>query len=155
MQGAVEQTYPAINLRRYFGAPPEKVFRAWTQPDVLKKCPNGWRTTKIEVDLRVGGEYRISMKRAAVDTEVSVSGHFLEVSPPEWLKYTWRWEGAFERVADTLVTVEFVRSGSGTELTLRHEKFADAEIRQQHWIGWIAACNRLDLAISHATRRPM
>jgi uncharacterized protein YndB with AHSA1/START domain len=95
------------------------------------------------------------MRRAAGGAEFSVCGHFLEVSPPERLKYTWRWEGAFERTADTLVTVEFVRSGGGTELTLRHEKFDGAEIRQQHWIGWIAACNRLDLSIAHATRRPM
>lgn len=157
MQGAVEPDYLAVNLRRYFGAPPEKVFRAWTQPEALKKwwCPNGWKTTAIEVDLRVGGEYRIGMRRASEGAEVSVSGQFLEVSPPQRLRYTWRWEGAFERTADTLVTVEFVRSGSGTELTLRHEKFDDAEIRQQHWIGWITACNRLDLSISHATRRPM
>jgi uncharacterized protein YndB with AHSA1/START domain len=152
MQGAVEQTHLVIHLRRRFRAPPEKVFRAWTQPEALKAwwCPSGWSATAIEVDLRVGGEYRIGMRRAGRGAEIAVFGHFLEVRPPKRLRYTWRWEGAFERMPDTSVTVEFVRSGRGTELTLYHENFDDAGIRQQHWIGWIAACNRLDLALSRA-----
>jgi uncharacterized protein YndB with AHSA1/START domain/DNA-binding transcriptional ArsR family regulator len=149
MQGDGDGVPIAIRLRRYFRAPPEKVFRAWTQPDALKKwwCPAGWRATAIEVDTRVGGEYRIGMRRDAGDAEVWVRGHFLDVSPPQRLRYTWRWEGAFERISETLVTVEFARSGSGTELTLCHERFADAEVRQQHWIGWVAACNRLEASL--------
>ena len=139
----------AIRLRRHFRAPPETVFRAWTRPETLEKwwCPAGWRAVAIAVDLREGGEYRIAMRRAAGGAEISVRGRFLEVRPPERLKYTWRWEGAFEDVPETLVTVEFARSGSGTELTLCHERFADAEVRQQHWIGWVAACNRLELSL--------
>lgn len=157
MQGEVEQIPIAIHLRRYFRAPPEKVFRAWTRPEALKKwwCPSGWSATEIEVDLRVGGAYRMGMRKAGRGAEVAVSGRFLEVSPPERLRYSWRWEGAFEGMPSTLVTVDFLRSGKGTELILRHENFADAEIRQQHWIGWIAACNRLEPSISHATPRPM
>lgn len=157
MQGDVEPDHLAIRLRRWFRAPPEKVFRAWTQPEALKNwwCPNGWKATLIEVDLREGGAYRIGMRRPEGGAQVCVCGHFLEVSRPERLRYTWRWEGAFERMPDTLVTVEFVKCGSGTELTLRHEKFDDVEIRQQHWIGWIAACNRLERSIAHATRRPI
>ena len=149
MQGAFEQTSPVIQLRRYFRAPPEKVFRAWTQPQALKAwwCPRGWKAALIEVDLRVGGEYRIGMRKGGRGAEVSVFGHFLEVRPPQRLRYTWRWEGAFERMRDTLVTVEFVESGGGTELTLCHEDFDDAAVRQQHWIGWVAACNRLELTL--------
>jgi uncharacterized protein YndB with AHSA1/START domain len=82
---------------------------------------------------------------------MSVSGRFLEVRPPERLRYTWRWEGAFEQMPDTLVTVEFIRFRSGTELTLHHENFANAAIRQQHWSGWIAACNRLEPALPTAS----
>ena len=146
MPGNGGQTPIAIRLRRYFRAPPETVFRAWSQPDALRKwwCPRGWIATAIEVDLRAGGEYRIGMRRATGGAEVSVSGHFLEVSPPRRLRYTWRWERAFGDMPLTVVTVEFVRADSGTELILCHEGFADAEIRQQHWIGWIAACNRLE-----------
>src|SRR4051794_54751 len=105
-----------------------RIFRAWTQPEALKEwwCPSGWKAAAIEVDLRVGGEHRIAMRRARESAEVSVLGHFLEVRPPQRLRYRWRWEGAFERMPDTLVTVEFLVSGSGTELTLCHESFVDA-----------------------------
>lgn len=152
MQGAVDENHLAIRVTRYFRAPPEKVFRAWTQPEALKEwwCPSGWKAAAIEVDLRAGGEYRIAMRRAGDSTEVSVSGHFLEVRPPERLRYTWRWEGAFERMPDTLVTVEFLVSGSGTELTLCHESFVDAEVRLQHRSGWIVACNRLERSLPAA-----
>jgi uncharacterized protein YndB with AHSA1/START domain len=157
MQGAVEPTHLDIHLRRWFRAPPEKVFRAWTQPEALTAwwCPSGWAATEIEIDLRVRGEYRIAMRNAGRGAEVAVSGHFLEVSPPERLRYTWHWEGAFEGIRDTVVTVEFLKSGSGTELILCHTYFDDAEARQQHRIGWIAACNRLESSIPRATPRPM
>jgi hypothetical protein len=47
-------------------------------------------------------------------------------------------------MAETLVTVDFLKAGGGTELILRHENFYCTQARQQHWIGWIAACNRLE-----------
>jgi uncharacterized protein YndB with AHSA1/START domain len=87
------------------------------------------------------------MRRAGLGTEVFVSGHFLEVRPPERLSYSWQWEGAFEDMPETLVTVEFAEAVGGTELTLRHENFAEAVARQQHRAGWIAACNRLDRSL--------
>jgi uncharacterized protein YndB with AHSA1/START domain len=84
------------------------------------------------------------MRHSERNAEVYVCGHFLDVRPPHRLCYTWRWEGAFEGMADTLVTVEFLKVGGGTELILRHENFDFIQARQQHWIGWIAACNRLE-----------
>ncbi|MBV8935505.1 MAG: SRPBCC domain-containing protein [Alphaproteobacteria bacterium] len=149
MQGAIEPACPLIHLRRWFRAPPEKIFRAWTQPETLRAwwCPSGWRATLVEVDLRAGGAYRIGMRQEGPCAEIFVSGHFLEVLPPRLLRYTWRWEGAFEQMPDTLVTVEFIASRSGTELILRHANFEDAGVRQDHWIGWVAACNRMERSL--------
>ena len=55
----------AIHAQRRFAAPPERVFHAWTEPEALKRwwCPPGWTAADIEVDLRVGGAYRIGMCR--------------------------------------------------------------------------------------------
>ncbi len=54
-----------FELQRRFRASPERVFRAWTQPVALREwwCPPGWMAGEIEVDLRVGGIYRIAMTR--------------------------------------------------------------------------------------------
>lgn len=136
----------SIQLQRRFRAPPERVFDALTQPAALREwwCPPGWVAAEVEIDLRVGGAYRIAMRRIGQRKPVSVSGRFLEIRPPERLVYSWRWEGEFPDMGETRVTLELQRSEAETVLILWHENFADPAIRQQHRSGWIAACNRLD-----------
>jgi uncharacterized protein YndB with AHSA1/START domain len=148
---AVHTTGLGIELQRRFRASPERVFRAWTEPVALSQwwCPAGWAAGEIKIDLRVGGLYRIAMVRAGnAGPGVSVSGQFLEVRPPERLVYTWRWEGAFAGMPETLVTLELRGSENETLLTLSHENFTDLGIRHQHRSGWITACDRLDRALT-------
>jgi uncharacterized protein YndB with AHSA1/START domain len=68
----------------------------------------------------------------------------LEVNAPEKLVYTWRWEGAFDQVPETRVTVEFLEVGGATEVVLTHENFADLVLWQQHRSGWVRACDRME-----------
>src|SRR6516225_10239331 len=109
MQSAAAHTPGlGIELQRRFRASPERVFRAWTQAPALREwwCPAGWVAGEIEIDLRVGGAYRIAMVRSGdPGPGVSVGGRFLEIRPPEHLVYTWRWEGAFDEMPETLVTL--------------------------------------------------
>jgi uncharacterized protein YndB with AHSA1/START domain len=144
----------AIELRRTFRAPVDRVFRAWTQPAALRQwwCPAGWIASEVEIDLRVGGAYRIAMTRGADAGEVAVRGRFLEVRPPDRLVFTWIWEGAFLDDPESRVVLELRQFGDITELVLRHENFADFGTRQQHWSGWLAACGRLDSALTPAAR---
>ena len=144
---ATGQSRVAIELQRRFRASPERLFRAWTQPDALREwwCPAGWAAGDVEIDLRTGGAYRIEMRRAGAGGGiVSVSGRFLEVRPPERLVFTWRWHGAFAEMPETLVTLELRGSESETLLTLRHDHFTDLALRRQHRGGWLAACERLE-----------
>jgi uncharacterized protein YndB with AHSA1/START domain len=146
-----------FELQRTFRASPERVFRAWTQPAALREwwCPPGWVAGEIEIDLRIGGTYSVAMSRAgSAGSLVSVSGQFLEVRPPERLVYTWRWEGAFAEIPETLVILELRGSNNETVLTLHHDKFADAGLRQQHRSGWMAACDRLDRVVTPASALP-
>ena len=150
MQGdAGRKASGAFEIRRRFRSPRETVFRAWTQPEALRRWwfPSGWVPEAVELDLRVGGAYCVGMRRDAMGSRVSVRGHFLEVRPPERLKFTWRWDGAFEQMPETVVTIEFLEFAGGTELVLRHENFVDPELGRQHRSGWIAACDRLDQAV--------
>ena len=144
-----------IELQRTFRASPERVFRAWTQPAALREwwCPSGWVAGEIEIDLRSAAP--IALRCPAPQTvAVSVSGQFLEVRPPERLVYTWRWEGAFAEMPETLVTLELQGSDDETHLTLHHDNFADAGIRQQHRSGWMAACDRLDRVVTPTAVMP-
>jgi len=146
---AAKQAGITLRLQRKFSKPPAKVFLAWTQPEALKRwwCPPGWEPAEIAVDVRVDGAYRLGMRRASDGKLVSIEGRFLEVAPPHKLVYTWRWQGAFEEMPQTRVTVEFLAMDQGTEIVLTHENFPGVPSWQQHRAGWIAACDRMEVIL--------
>jgi len=127
-------------IERAFAAPRDAVFRAWVSPEVLRRwwgAGPDWTSPAVEIDLRPGGRYRLSMQdpSGAVRT---VGGEYVEVDPPRRLVYTWAWEthGAADD-APTLVTVEFHEGGPGeTTVVLTHTGFADGERRDLHRDGW-------------------
>ena len=139
----------AIRLRKHFAAPRERVFRAWTDAEVLKRwwCPQGWEPAGIEVDLRVGGAYRMGMCRFENGPPVYVYGSFLEVHRPERLVYTWNWQNAFEKMPETRVTVEFIESGGTTEVVLTHEDLQEIPVCLRHHAGWISALQRIERSL--------
>jgi uncharacterized protein YndB with AHSA1/START domain len=140
----------AIHVRHTFAAPRESVFRAWTDPELLKRwwCPPGWAPAEMEIDLRVGGAYRIGMRRLRRDPAVYVHGRFLEVNCPERLVYTWRWQNAFENMPETQVTVMFTDAAyGGTEVVLKHENLPAIPVCLRHWNGWRAAWPRIEAAL--------
>ncbi|MGO8969934.1 MAG: SRPBCC family protein [Myxococcaceae bacterium] len=127
---------PALRLlvRRTIDAPAERLFRAWTEPDQLVKWwgPPPGRCSEAEVDLRVGGKYRIA--NAFPDGSVVwISGEFERISPPRELIFTWRLEGS--RTTER-VTVRFDQSGSSTEVVVIHERIGSAQARRGHEQGW-------------------
>ena len=141
----------AVHLRHRFEAPRASVFRAWTDPEILRRwwCPAGWAPAGIEVDLRVGGAYRIGMQKPGSGPPVCVHGRFLEVDRPERLVYTWRWQNAFEDMPETRVTVLFTDApeGGGTDVVLTHENLPEIPVCLKHWNAWKAAWPRIDAAL--------
>ncbi len=137
-------TDTTLRLWHRFAATPERVFAAWTRPDALRLwwCPAGWYPAQIEVDLRLGGRYRLSMNRESGAPSVTVHGRFLEIVPARKLVYTWLWDGAFPEMPETRVTVEFHAVAGGTELSLRQEALA-MPFCVQHLSGWTAALDRI------------
>lgn len=137
-------TDTTLRLWHRFEATPERVFAAWTRPYALRLwwCPSGWYPTRIEVDLCLGGEYRLSMTRQSGLQSVTVHGRFLEIEPARRLVYTWIWDGAFAEMPETKVTVDFHPLAGGTELSLRQEALA-MPFCVQHVSGWTAAFDRI------------
>jgi uncharacterized protein YndB with AHSA1/START domain len=111
-----------------------KVFRAWIDPDVIKKwfAPGSMTVPEATADARVGGKYRIVMK--GEDGSPTAVGEYKEVVANERLVFTWRWEGDEEE--PTLVTVTFKDVAGGTEVAIKHEKFTSKESRDRHADGW-------------------
>ncbi|MBI1878583.1 MAG: SRPBCC domain-containing protein [Chloroflexi bacterium] len=133
-----------IYLKRTFAAPREKVFRAWTEPERLKKwfAPAGCSAPSAEIELWVGGKYRVGMQFPHEDI-FYVSGTYREIEPPARLVFTWRWEKPEKDFGETLVTIEFHDRGNSTEVVLTHERFPTPEIYEQHNQGWNSILDKL------------
>jgi uncharacterized protein YndB with AHSA1/START domain len=139
---------PSLSIVRKLDAGPAKVWRAITEPEMLKQWmapSDAFKVPVAETDMRVGGRYHIVMN--APDGEVhDVSGIYREIVPNKKLVYTWAWKSTPER--QSVVTIELRAAGSGTELTLRHEQFADEAARDHHNQGWMGCLARLEKAVA-------
>lgn len=102
-----------------------------------------------EVDLRVGGGFRILML-AGDGERHEVSGRYLELVPERKLVFDWAWAGTPERVSRVTVLIE--PDGQGSELTLHHEQFADQPARDGHQHGWTGAMARLEALLGRPER---
>ena len=152
MATSTQTSATTLQISKTFQANREKVFKAWTTPEALKQWfgpTDGFTVPSAEVDLRIGGKYRLQMK--APDGAVhTVGGVYREVAAPEKLVFTWAWEegggcgdSGNEQPVETLVTVEFREKGQSTEVLLTHELFPTTESRDKHDEGWAGCLNRL------------
>ncbi|MBL6929656.1 MAG: SRPBCC domain-containing protein [Rhodospirillales bacterium] len=139
---------PNLTISRTFAADRTRVFKAFTDPDVLKEWfgPEGFSVPSATVDFRVGGKYRITM-RSPEETDHTVIGVYREIDEPSRLVFTWAWETGDMPDADTLVTLEFADDGAGTAMTLTHEGFLNEDLRERHNEGWCSSFICLDAAL--------
>jgi uncharacterized protein YndB with AHSA1/START domain len=148
---ATTQSQPqhALEIKRTFAAPRERVYRAWTDARefALWFHPSADYTTVItRLDLRVGGKYSLEMHHK--EGRVSrLSGIYEEVRPPEKLVFTWRWEKD-ETATESLVTVLFTDLGGSTEISLTHKHFLSADERDKHNQGWLGCFTVLESYLS-------
>lgn len=130
----------SVEVRRRLPAPPEEVFRWWTEPELMQR----WRTptgeVEASVDLRAGGALRIVMSGGGVVIEHV--GTFVEVDPPNRLAFTW--SSPYTGPNPSLVTVEFhPADGNATDLRITHAELPE-EAAISHGGGWTAMLNRLE-----------
>lgn len=136
-----------IELRRQLPVSPARAFVAWTDADEMLQWwgPQGVRCIGAEVDLRVGGSYRIG-NQLPDKREIWIEGTFLVVDPPHRLEYTWttvRGGEARERVA-----VQFLGNELGTEIVIRHSRIVDNATVESHRHGWLGCLAGLDRHLS-------
>ncbi|MGI9205291.1 MAG: SRPBCC family protein [Woeseiaceae bacterium] len=124
-----------LQIRKLIPAPPERVFRAWTNPDELKLWwgPQGVRCISAEIELKVGGQYRIG-NELADGTILFIKGEFDVIERPHLLRYSWAIENDHPTIER--VTVQFEAHEFGTELLLTHELISTTALRDQHQNGW-------------------
>jgi uncharacterized protein YndB with AHSA1/START domain len=135
---------PFLVIERRFPVAPEKVWRAWTDPQALKRWfgPGGPQpVSAAELDLRVGGRLRIAFG-GSDGNEHEAQGVYREIVPNRKLVFTWTWPRTTPE-RESLVTITLTRVGSGTEFVFRHERFFDEEARDGHRRGWSETFEKL------------
>jgi uncharacterized protein YndB with AHSA1/START domain len=136
---------PSLTLSRSYPVAPEKVWRAWTDPQAIKKWfgPGaGEPVSAAELDVRVGGRFRIVF--GGPDGKAhECAGVYKEVVPNRKLVFTWTWPNSTPE-RESLVTIVFRSAAWGTELIFKHEKFIDETVRDNHQKGWSGAFEKLD-----------
>jgi uncharacterized protein YndB with AHSA1/START domain len=133
----------SLTARRIIRATPERLFAAWTTPALLMAWwgPRGATCTAAEVDLRVGGACRLA-NRFPDGAVIWIACQFEVIEPPRRLVYSWRIEGRDGH--PERVTVSFDPAGEATEVTVTHERIADAAIRERHAAGWEGCLDGLE-----------
>ncbi len=135
-----------LTVERTIAAPPEAVFDAWLDPEMLarfmKPGPD-MSVPKAETDPREGGRFEIVMR--AGDQDMPHTGTYRKISPHSRLVFTW--ESPFS-TEDSTVTLDFTPQGGGTHVRLHHIRFLSEEARDNHQGGWTAILAVLDTALT-------
>ena len=135
---------PSLNLQRHYPVAPEKVWRAWTDPQAVKRWwgpTPGEPVSLAELDVRVGGRFRIVF--GGPDGKMhECAGVYQEVVPNRKLVFTWHWPNSTpERIS--VVTIVFKEVNGETDLLFKHEQLFDEKARDDHKRGWSASLDKL------------
>lgn len=137
-----EKQRDSIELTREIQAPPERVFRALTEPtDLLEWWGKRGTMTKAENERRVGGRYRFDFRRPD-GTTATISGEYRVFDPPRRVVKTWN-NTMFPEVPNV---VEFVLepTPAGTRLTVRHSGLAASPTAYEDYRnGWLGVLGNL------------
>jgi uncharacterized protein YndB with AHSA1/START domain len=137
-----------LTITQHINASPHRVFEAWLDPQLLCRWigprPPVERCEATLLEPRIGGRYQLRMHskpQPGQDTCCGgVSGVYRQINRYSRLSFTWIRDG---EDIETLVTVDFEPAGTGTQLTLTHEGFVSAEVRDQHMAGWSGSMPQL------------
>jgi uncharacterized protein YndB with AHSA1/START domain len=131
----------SLMVERNVASPPERIWSAFTT-DALATWfwPARWET-ECSIDLRVGGDYRLSSDVAGI----ALSGEFVVIEPDQLLVQSWQWDGDTEvtRVAIRIQTVP-----DGATVTVSHDGFGSESDRDSHIQGWNDCLDRLPEAVA-------
>lgn len=126
-----------VRLHRVLTAKPEKVYRAFLEPDALARWipPNGFTAKVYHLDAKVGGTFKMSFTNFTTGTVISFGGEYLELVPGERLCYTDVFDDP--NLPGTMtVTVTLKKVSVGTELTVVQEGVPDVVPLEACYLGW-------------------
>ncbi|MBV8989975.1 MAG: SRPBCC domain-containing protein [Solirubrobacterales bacterium] len=134
-----------VRIERTFDAPAEEVFDAWTSPEVMRRwlhCGPDWETPLADVDLRVGGQVRVVMRRPN-GTEARAQGEYTLIDRPRRLVMTWTFDD--DPANEQLIELSFSESSEGsTAVLMVNSRISTDARRDAQEEGWQGCLNELE-----------
>lgn len=132
-----------LAFTRSFEAPRALVWRLWSDPQHRLRWwgPEGMGLSRLEMDFREGGAWRMVMHHLVTGYDHPVHGVFREIREPSRLSFTYINDSDG---IETLVTLDFVDLGERTEMRFRQSPFSGVEARDGHGWGWGLTLGLLD-----------
>jgi len=126
-----------VRLHRVLAARPDKVYRAFIEPDALARWlpPNGFTGKVHHLEAKVGGTFRMSFTNFTTGKSHAFGGEYRELKPGQRLQYT----DAFDDPnlpGEILVTVDLRLVSVGTEITIVQQGLPDAIPVEACYLGW-------------------
>lgn len=133
-----------VRLHRVLKAPPQRVFRAFTEPAAMCRWlpPYGFTAEVQKMEARLGGQHRMSFTNFGSGQSHSFGGEYLEFVPGERLRYTDRFDDP--NLPGTMtVTVSLKAVVCGTELQVVQEGIPAAIPAEMCYLGWQESLEQL------------
>jgi uncharacterized protein YndB with AHSA1/START domain len=137
-----------VRIERTFTATAEQVFDAWTSPEVMRRwfhVAADWETPEAEVDLRVGGQVRIVMRRPD-GTTAEARGEYTLIDRPNRLVMTWMFHD--DPSNEQLMDLSFTEIGGSTRVLLVNSGISTGERRDAQDWGWNGCLDQLERVLA-------
>lgn len=130
-------TTGTVHLHRVLRTAPERVYRAFLEPDAIAKWlpPYGFTCEVHHMDVREGGAFKMSFRNFGADASHAFGGEYLELTPFEKIRYTDCFD-APELPGQMYVTVTLREVSCGTELAIVQEGIPEAIPTEMCYLGW-------------------
>jgi uncharacterized protein YndB with AHSA1/START domain len=137
-----------IRLHRVFKTKPERLYKAFLNPEALVKWlpPHGFTAKVHQFDARVGGTYKMSFTNLTTGSSHSFGGEYVELVPNQRIRHTDRFDDP--NLPGTMtVTVEIRRVMVGAELKITQEGVPDVIPEEACYLGWGESLELLKLLV--------
>ena len=133
-----------VRLHRVVTAPPERVYRAFLDPDAMVKWlpPHGFTGRVHEIDAKVGGRYRMSFTDFATGQSHAFGGTFLELVPGERVRHTDSFDDP-NLPGEMQTTITLKKVSCGTEIDIVQEGIPEVIPTEACYLGWQASLTLL------------
>ena len=126
-----------VQLHRVLRATPERIYRAFVDPDAMVKWlpPNGFTGKVHQMDAKIGGAYKMSFTNFSSGSSHSFGGTYVELNPHERIRYTSKFDNP-GLPGEMTTTVTLRRVSVGNELKVVQEGIPSAIPAEACYLGW-------------------